>query len=75
MLCPGERLPGRPLAGEFVVSLTNNASLVVSKASATGLQPVRTYKAADSPTWAHPVLVRGGVLVKDPTMLTLWGWE
>ena len=63
------------LAGEFVVSLTNDASLVVSKASAAGLQPVRTYKAADSPTWAHPVLVGGGVLVKDATMLTLWGWE
>ena len=63
------------LAGEFVVSLTNDASLIVSKASAAGLQPVRTYKAADSPTWAHPVLVGGGVLVKDATMLTLWGWE
>jgi outer membrane protein assembly factor BamB len=63
------------VAGEFVVSLTNDASLIVSKASAAGLQPVRTYKAADSPTWAHPVLVRGGVLVKDATMLTLWGWE
>jgi outer membrane protein assembly factor BamB len=63
------------LAGEFVVRLTNDANLVVSTASATGLQPVRTYRAADSPTWAHPVLVRGGVVVKDATMLTLWGWD
>ena len=63
------------LAGEFVVSLTDDASFAAWQASANGLQPVRTYKAADSPTWAHPVLVRGGVLVKDATMLTLWGWK
>ena len=55
--------------------LGRRKGLVVSKASAFGCQPVRTCKAADSPTWAHPVLVRGGVLIKDATMLTLRGWE
>jgi hypothetical protein len=45
-------------AGALIVSLTNDASLVVSTASATGLRSVRTYKAADRSTWAHPVLVR-----------------
>lgn len=60
------------LAGGFVVSLTSDADLIVSAASASGLDAVRTYKVADSQTWAHPVLVRGGVLIKDATTLGFW---
>lgn len=60
------------LAGGFMVSLTSDADLIVSAASASGLDAVRTYKVADSQTWAHPVLVRGGVLIKDATTLGFW---
>jgi hypothetical protein len=33
---------------------------------------VKRYKLAESQTWAHPVLVPGGVLIRDATGLTLW---
>ncbi len=63
------------LAGAFVVSLTSDADLVVSKAGPGGLEMVRKYKAADSQTWAHPVLVGRRLLVKDATMLAVWAIE
>jgi hypothetical protein len=59
-------------AGAFVVSLTSDADLVVSKAGPAGLEMVRKYQAADSQTWAHPVLVGRRLLVKDATTLALW---
>lgn len=30
------------------------------------------YQVADTPTWAHPVILTGGVLVKDESKLTYW---
>ncbi len=33
---------------------------------------IASYKVADSPTWAHPVVVDGQILVKDKTTLALW---
>jgi len=60
------------LAGAFVVSLTSDADLVVAKVGPGGLETVRKYKAADSQTWAHPVLVGRRLLIKDATTLALW---
>jgi outer membrane protein assembly factor BamB len=60
------------LAGAFAVSLTSDADLVVAKVGPGGLETVRKYKAADSPTWAHPVLVGRRLLIKDATTLALW---
>jgi len=63
------------LAGGFLVSLTNDADLAVSAVSPGGMEPVRKYKAAESPTWAHPVLTGRGVLVKDEKALTFWTFD
>ncbi len=63
------------LAGAFVVSLTNDADLIVARASAGGLAPLRQYTVAGSPTWAHPVLVGRKLLVKDETTLALWALD
>jgi outer membrane protein assembly factor BamB len=60
------------LSGPFVLSLTSDADLVVAKVGAGGLEPVRKYKAAESQTWAHPVLVGRRLLIKDATTLALW---
>ena len=30
---------------------------------------------AQSPTWAHPVVMNEGVLVKDVETLALWRWD
>jgi hypothetical protein len=40
--------------------------------SGKAFEPLRKYSVADSPTWAHPVLVGHGILIKDATNLALW---
>jgi outer membrane protein assembly factor BamB len=63
------------VAGSLVFSLSNDGDLFVTKASATGLTPIKTYHVAESPTWAHPILVGHRVLIKDATTLALWTIE
>ena len=55
--------------------VTNDAELIVARKSAKGFEPLRKYSVADSPTWAHPVILNRGVLIKDATTLALWGAE
>src|SRR5687768_13843694 len=58
--------------GDQVFSLTTDSELHVLRASAKGLEPVRKYSVANSPTWAHPVVMGERVLVKDLDTLALW---
>jgi hypothetical protein len=44
-------------AGEIVLALTNDAELIVINRTAKGFEPLKKYTMADSPTWAHPVLL------------------
>jgi outer membrane protein assembly factor BamB len=62
-------------AGTVLLLLTDNAELIVVKKSREGFEPLRKYSVADSPTWAHPVILNGGILIKDATTLALWGTE
>jgi outer membrane protein assembly factor BamB len=61
--------------GSVLLFLTNDAELIVAKKSGKGFEPLRKYSVADSPTWAHPVILNGGILIKDATTLALWGTE
>lgn len=63
------------LAGDNLVLLSNSAELIVARAAGDAYRVVRQYKVADSETWAHPVLVKGGVLVKDLESLTYWSYN
>jgi hypothetical protein len=58
--------------GSHILALTNNATLILMKADPNAYSVVKTYTVADSPTWAHPVPVEGGILVKDKNHLALW---
>jgi outer membrane protein assembly factor BamB len=60
------------LAGEHLLALQTDGSLTVFRATVKGLEQVRRYEVASSATWAHPVPVPGGILVKDFAHLTLW---
>ena len=60
-------------AGTVLLLLTDDAELIVVKKSGKGFEPLRKYSVADSPTWAHPVVLSGGILIKDTTTLALWG--
>jgi hypothetical protein len=62
-------------AGEIWLALTDEAKLIAMAGNGTAYQPVANYQVADSPTWAHPVLMGKNILVKDETRLTLWRME
>jgi outer membrane protein assembly factor BamB len=51
--------------GGVVYALTTDAQLVVMPQKGEAFAPLRRYRVAESPTWAHPVVTTEGVLVKD----------
>ncbi|MEJ7607019.1 MAG: hypothetical protein WKF37_12330 [Bryobacteraceae bacterium] len=61
--------------GELVLALTTNSELFVFRAGSKGLEQLRKYVVAGSPTWAHPALVGNRVLIKDKDSLALWSGE
>jgi len=58
--------------GDAFVCLTSDAELHVIRDSADAYDEIATYKVADKPTWAHPVVLDGQILVKDEDSLSLW---
>ena len=63
------------VAGRTVLALTDSADLLVLDAAAARYEPLRTYEVAESPTWAHPVPLAEGLLIKDETHLTRWDFR
>lgn len=61
--------------GSVLLFLTNDAELIVAKKTGKGFEQVRKYSVADSPTWAHPVILNRGILIKDVATLALWGTD
>lgn len=64
------------VAGDRLLVLTSGADLLVAPTSRKDWSPQASYQVADSPTWAHLVVVDqgvlvSGVLVKDKTSLAL----
>jgi outer membrane protein assembly factor BamB/uncharacterized membrane protein YeaQ/YmgE (transglycosylase-associated protein family) len=55
--------------------LTTGSELIVAPLKSDAYAPVRTYRAAESPTWAHPVVRDDGVLVKDVDTLAFLAFE
>jgi outer membrane protein assembly factor BamB len=62
-------------AGPVLLLLNTDAELTVARTGARGLEAVRKYTVADSPTWAHPAIVGRGILIKDAASLALWAFE
>ncbi len=56
----------------YMVALINDGDLQIIAASGDGFKKVASYRVAESPTWAPPVLLEKGILVKDAKTLTLW---
>lgn len=55
-----------------IVALVNDGELRIIAARGDRFETVASYRVADDSTWAHPVLMTDGVLVKDHQTLTLW---
>lgn len=60
------------LAGEDLLIQNLEGELIVTKSNAKTFEPIRRYKLANSSTWAHPVLLREQILIKDMSNLSLW---
>jgi outer membrane protein assembly factor BamB len=59
-------------AGSVLLILTSDANLIVARQNGKEFEPLRKYSVADSPTWAHPVVLGRGILIKDKNTLALW---
>jgi outer membrane protein assembly factor BamB len=55
-----------------VLLLTDDGQLRIIRATGDGYEPVATYHVAEGDTWAPPVLLADGILVKALDTLTLW---
>ena len=60
--------------GDRIAFLTHEARLIFVSANADEYEPLAEYEVADSQTWAHPVFVPGGVLVKGVNTLHYWSF-
>jgi outer membrane protein assembly factor BamB len=58
-------------AGDLLLLLTDDGQLTVAKANEKTWSAVTKVEVATSPTWAHPVLLANGLLVKDEQTLSL----
>ena len=53
------------MAGPNLVVLTTDGELLVVRRSPDKYEELKRYKVAESETWAQPVLVPGGILIRD----------
>jgi outer membrane protein assembly factor BamB len=59
-------------AGELVLSLEDDAELMVGRVVGSRLQELTRYTVADAATWAAPVISGNRIFVKDTSTLALW---
>ena len=58
--------------GGALFLLSTDGAMIVAARDAPVFKPLRTWRVAESATWAHPALLEGIVLVKDVDTLALW---
>jgi outer membrane protein assembly factor BamB len=59
-------------AGGLLMAMTTEGELVIARNNSKAFEVVKRYTLAESPVWAHPALVAGGILVKDVDSLAYW---
>jgi hypothetical protein len=62
-------------AGSVLLALTPKAELIVWQPSPKEFKQLASYKVADSPTYAYPVVAGKGVYIKDQDSVTLWAMD
>jgi outer membrane protein assembly factor BamB len=61
------------VADGLLLALTTGSELLVHRAGDDGaLAELARYRGADSPTWAHPVLLSNRIVIKDADSLICW---
>lgn len=59
----------------YIIALIDNGELRIVKASGDRYDKVASYRVAETPTWAPPVLLKDGFLIKDEQSLTRWSFD
>jgi outer membrane protein assembly factor BamB len=59
-------------AGKHLLFLTTESELVVAQLDRAAYKELHRYNVASSATYAHPIVLRDRVIVRDATNLTLW---
>ncbi|MGA2064451.1 MAG: PQQ-binding-like beta-propeller repeat protein [Thermoguttaceae bacterium] len=62
-------------AGKAVLALTSQSELIVFKAQPDEFDVLAKYAVSDAPTWAHPAVAGGRILIKDRSELMCWSLE
>jgi len=63
------------ISGDLLFLLKDNAELIVARATGNGFEPLHHYEIADSSTYANPLMLSTGIVIKDNTTLSLLSWE
>jgi outer membrane protein assembly factor BamB len=63
------------ISGELLFLLKDNAELIIARASGKSFEPLHRYEVADSATYANPLMLAKGIVVKDNTTLSYLSWE
>jgi hypothetical protein len=66
----GENAALLNVGGSAFLALTNEGALIVLPVNAKEYAPSVQYTVANSPTWAHPVVIGNRILIKDETTLS-----
>jgi outer membrane protein assembly factor BamB len=63
------------ISGELLFLLKDNAELIIARASGSSFEPLHRYQVADSATYANPLMLAKGIVIKDNTSLSYLTWE
>ena len=58
-------------AGDLIFLLEDDAELIVARAN-RAFEPLKTYRVADSATWAQPAISGNRIFIKDVSSLSAW---
>ena len=61
-------------AGPNLVVLTTEGDLMVVRRAPQKFEELHRYKVAESQTWAQPVLLKGGVVIRDADSVRFWAF-
>jgi outer membrane protein assembly factor BamB len=61
-------------AGPHLIVLNTEGDLIVVRRTPEKYDEVRRYKVADSQTWAQPVVLKNGVVVRSGDAVTFWAF-
>jgi outer membrane protein assembly factor BamB len=63
------------ISGDLLILLKDNAELIIARASGRAFEPLHKYEVATSSTYANPLVLPDGIVIKDNTTLSYLKWN